>query len=352
MRLDRFDYPLPENLIADRPLPCRSDSRLMVVHRTDARIEHAQFRDLPGLLSRGDLLVFNDSKVIPARLEGTKRPGGARIEVLLLEEKAPLVWEALAQRAIRLSQGTIVDFTETDLCEVEEVLGEGRFLFRFDVGPDWQRFLDRSGSVPLPPYILRKREALSESERNELSKQDRIRYQTAYASTPGSSAAPTAGLHFDPPLLAELERRGIQHAEVTLHVGLDTFSPVTVEEVEDHKMKSEWCACPPGATLKICQRLEGSQGKVVAVGTTAARTLESYARAGWPDHPLRTELFLKPGDSFLATGALLTNFHLPKSTLLMLVSAFMGDELRCRAYQEAVQEKYRFYSYGDAMLIL
>jgi S-adenosylmethionine:tRNA ribosyltransferase-isomerase len=352
MLVSDFDYALPGELIADRPLPRRPDSRLMVISRTTGTIDHRIFRDFPGLLAPGDLLVLNRSKVIPARLFGIKQGGGARIEILLLEQRGPMVWEALAQRAIRLAVGTIVEFPEGNSCEVVEVLGDGRFVFRFSVNSSWETFLECFGTLPLPPYILKKREELPEQERHELELLDRERYQTTYAKQAGSAAAPTAGLHFDELLLENLEQMGVELGEVLLHVGIDTFTPVTADRVEDHKMKSEWCYCPPATTGQIRLRHQGEKGRVIAVGTTSCRTLESYARQGWPETPIRSELFLKPGDPFLAIQGLLTNFHLPRSTLLMLVSAFMGNELRCQAYEAALRERYRFYSYGDAMLIL
>ena len=259
--------------------------------------------------------------------------------------------ECIAQRAIRLSPGTLVDFEDAAFCEVIESFGDGRFLFRFQPRGDWREFLKKNGEVPLPPYILKKRTGLSERELSALEDLDRERYQTAYAQRPGSAAAPTAGLHFTPKILGELKEKRIGNARVTLHVGMDTFSPVTVEKVEDHQMKSEWCECPTATRLAIhSAKAEG--GRVVAVGTTTTRALESYARQSWPEYPIRTDLFLKPGDDFRVVDALITNFHLPKSTLLMMISAFMGNDLRIRAYQEAVKERYRFYSYGDAMLIM
>lgn len=352
MLVSNFEYYLPSELIADRPLPQRPDSRLMVVSRAAGTIEHHVFRDLPHILAPNDLLVLNRSKVIPARLNGIKRRGGARIEILLLEQRGPLVWEALAQRAIRLAVGTVVEFSGENSCQVLEVLGEGRFVFRFSLASDWEVFLEEYGTVPLPPYILRKREDLSEEERHDLDELDRERYQTTYASQPGSAAAPTAGLHFDRALLDELKQKGIDLRPVLLHVGIDTFTPVTSERVEDHKMKSEWCHCPTATADQIRLRLPGGAGRVIAVGTTSCRTIESYVRSDWPETPIRTGLFLIPGDPFLATQGLLTNFHLPCSTLLMLVSAFMGNDLRRQVYETAIREKYRFYSYGDAMLIL
>lgn len=352
MRVDDFDYPLPEELIADRPSQNRADSRLMLVNREKSTIEHHSFRDLPRLLQAGDVLVFNHSRVIPARLFGTKRGGGARIEILLLEEKGDHCWEALAQRAIRLNPGTCIDFTDGDCCHVAEVLGEGRFILRFSFQGTWLDFLNRVGSVPIPPYILKQREKLPAEEQRALAEIDRERYQTEFAEIPGSAAAPTAGLHFDQPLLAELRTQGLQLASVVLHVGLDTFSPVVVEQVEDHKMKSEWCYCPGETAQLIEETSRRNASRVIAVGTTSCRAIESCARLDWPADPIRTALFIKPGDPFLVTEGLLTNFHLPKSTLLMLVSAFMGNDLRKRAYEAAVKEKYRFYSYGDAMLII
>lgn len=352
MLVSDFDYPLPSELIADRPLPARPDSRLMLVSRERGTIEHYVFKDLLSLLVPEDLLILNRSRVIPARIFGTKHSGGARIELLLLEQRGPMVWEALAQRAIRLSVGTVVEFSDDDSCQVLEVLGEGRFVFRFSLASSWEVFLEEHGELPLPPYIQRKRLELTQEERHELEELDRERYQTTYATQPGSAASPTAGLHFDEPLLADLREKGVVLGGVLLHVGIDTFTPVTTEQVEDHVMKSEWCHCPPATTHKIRARLSGERGRVIAVGTTSCRTIESYARQDWPENPIRTSLFLKPGDPFLATQGLLTNFHLPKSTLLMLVSAFMGNDLRRQAYEVALREKYRFYSYGDAMLIL
>lgn len=350
MRMDEFDYDLPADRIADRPLLNRSDSRLMVVDRKTGGILHRTFRDLSEFLLPGDFLVLNDSRVIPARLWGTKRDGGAGIEILLLERIANMEWECIAQRAIRLREGTVVDFGEGNSCEVVAVLPAGRFVFRFATQLPWETFLDQYGEIPLPPYIHRRREELTETQRIELAVMDRERYQTTYAAPPGSAAAPTAGLHFDLPILDRLRAMGVDIGYVTLHVGLDTFSPVTVDRVEDHRMKGEWCQCPPETAERIRRVKESGEGRVIGVGTTVCRTLETYSRAGWPDGPLKSELFLKPGDNFQALDLLLTNFHLPKSTLLLLVSAFLGDGLRKRAYEEAIQEGYRFYSYGDAML--
>jgi S-adenosylmethionine:tRNA ribosyltransferase-isomerase len=351
MRVDEFDYPLPEHLIADRPLPNRSDSRLMLVDRASGVIDHRRFVDLPDLLKHGDLLVFNDSKVFPARLFGTKKGGGARIEILLLEQRDPRLWEVLAQRTIRLSVGTVVDFSEESYCVVTEILGEGRFVFRFHIRGDWESFLRSHGEIPLPPYIHKKRKALDAQDRLALEKEDANRYQTVYAEPTGSAAAPTAGLHFDEAILQSIKAAGIETAQVTLHVGLDTFAPVTVALVEDHSMKTEWCHCPY-ETVKRIQHTQERGGRIVAVGTTTCRTLETYAREEWPEGPIRSKLFIKPGDEFLCVDSLLTNFHLPRSTLLILVSAFMGNDLRRAAYEEAIREEYRFYSYGDAMLVL
>jgi S-adenosylmethionine:tRNA ribosyltransferase-isomerase len=268
-----------------------------------------------------------------------------------LEELEPLRWEVLAHRAIRLSVGTVVEISDTDTCIVQEVLGEGRFVVRFDIQADWESFLATHGEVPLPPYIQKKRRDLDPDTSALLEKEDPSRYQTVYAKRAGSAAAPTAGLHFDETLLRGIEEVGLATESVTLHVGLDTFAPVTVALVEDHSMKTEWCHCPY-ETVKRIQHTQERGGRIVAVGTTTCRTLETYARENWPEGPTRSNLFIKPGDEFLCVDALLTNFHLPRSTLLMLVSAFMGNDLRRAAYEEAVREEYRFYSYGDAMLIL
>jgi len=351
MNIDDFDYRLPEHLIADRPSENRTDSRLMVIHRDAHRIEHNNFKNLSELLDPSDLLVLNDTKVIPARLYGKKRGGGAKIEILLLEEREPLMWEGVAQRAIRLSEGTVVEFGETAAARVVDVQGEGKFLFRFDLEGDWEDFLEAHGEVPLPPYVLRARSGLKEADRKRIEVSDQERYQTVYAESPGSSAAPTAGLHFDEDLFDRLAEKGIDRAFVTLHVGLDTFCPVTVSNVKDHQMHSEWCNCPKETRSKI-QETKDKGGKVIAVGTTSCRTLESYSAQGWPEESIRTRLFMIPGYDFQCVDCLLTNFHLPRSTLLMLVSAFMGMELWIRAYEEAIREGYRFYSYGDAMLIL
>jgi S-adenosylmethionine:tRNA ribosyltransferase-isomerase len=351
VRVDEFDYHLPEELIADRPPANREDSRLLVVRREEANIEHRFFRDLPCLLKPGDLTVVNNTRVLPARLWGKKRGGGARIEILLLQERAPLEWETIAQRAIRLSEGTVVEFPNGDSCEVVEALGSGKFVFRFHLERDWDRFLGEAGEIPLPPYIRKKRESLPEAERDLLRREDLARYQTTFAHHPGSAAAPTAGLHFTDGMFSQLSSEGIGRAEVTLHVGLDTFAPVLEEEVEDHKIHTEWCWCPRETVERIAST-RNSGGRIVAVGTTTCRTLETYARRGWPAGPVFSNLFLKPGDRFETTDLLLTNFHLPRSTLLMMVSAFMGNDLRRRVYESAIGEGYRFYSYGDAMLIV
>ncbi len=351
MRVEDFDYTLPDDLIAERPCPERNRSRLMVIHRHSGEINHRYFQDLPQILTPGDLLVTNDTEVIPARLFGTKRGGGAKIEILLLEERSSLVWECIAQRAIRLSVGTVIDFGQGGACEVVEGLGEGRFVFQFLPDRNWKEFLILNGEVPLPPYILKKRESLPEKDRRDLEKLDSERYQTVYARAAGSAAAPTAGLHFTQRLLDELRANGVEIAGVTLHVGMDTFSPVMVDRVEDHQMKSEWCECPAETWSSIMATKEKGR-RVISVGTTTTRTLESYSRREWPKEPIRTDLFLAPGDSFQVVDALITNFHLPRSTLLMMISAFMGNDLRIRAYREAVEKRYRFYSYGDAMLIL
>jgi S-adenosylmethionine:tRNA ribosyltransferase-isomerase len=333
-----FHYELPAELIAQRPLPRRSDSRLLHLERSGSDRADRMFRDLPGLLQRGDLLVFNDTRVIPARLFGRKDTGG-RVEIML--ERLLSDDEILAQLrvskpprkggAIRLEDGTRL-----------EVVERGGAFFRLRVeGGGMARKLDELGHVPLPPYIRRGDDA-----------DDRSRYQTVYAARPGAVAAPTAGLHFDADLLGELDRRGVRRAAVTLHVGAGTFQPVRCEDIRDHRMHAEWLEVSP----EVCDavrttRAEG--GRVVAVGTTAVRSLETAAGGGRIE-PFcgESRLFIYPGYDFRVVDGLVTNFHLPESTLLMLVCALAGTERTLEAYRHAVDQRYRFFSYGDAMLVL
>lgn len=332
-----FDFELPEACIAQEPLE-RGQSRLLALTESESQ-RHRSIADLPDLLEPGDLLVLNDTRVLPARLFGRRRTGGGRVEILLAERLGPRHWEALLRPGRRARPGTQIDLAEGFGAEVESKGEDGRFrlLFSDEVEP----WLESIGHIPLPPYIKRPD-----------APNDRERYQTVYANNPGAIAAPTAGLHFTESLLAELTAKGIEQAKVTLHVGLGTFKPVTATLVHEHKMDGERYEIPESAAAAI-RRARSNGGRVVAVGTTVVRTLESAARetgeitAGRG----RTELFITPGFPFRAVDLLLTNFHLPRSTLLMLVCALAGKERVLDAYREAVQEGYRFYSYGDAMLL-
>ncbi|MBX6351751.1 MAG: tRNA preQ1(34) S-adenosylmethionine ribosyltransferase-isomerase QueA [Thermoflavifilum sp.] len=341
MRVDLFDYELPEELIAQTPLEDRADSRLMVVDPVNERIEHARFRDIGRFLRPGDVLVLNNSKVLRARLYGTKADTGARVECLLVRpvHDAENEWLALARPAKRLRPGTVIQFDDGRVtAEVTATADEGMRVLRFHLDEPMEAFLERAGEVPLPPYI-----------REPLKDQDR--YQTVYAQQPGSIAAPTAGLHFTEQLLDEVRAMGVQVHFVTLHVGIGTFRPVKVERVEEHHMHSEWYEVSPQTASAVNQaKAEGR--RVIAVGTTALRTLEAAGASG----ELRsgsgeTDLFVYPGYRFRIVDALITNFHLPKSTLMMLVAALMGIDFTKRAYETAVRERYRFFSFGDAMFI-
>ncbi|MFD1426508.1 S-adenosylmethionine:tRNA ribosyltransferase-isomerase [Kroppenstedtia sanguinis] len=343
MDVSQFDFELPEELIAQEPAQKRSGSRLMVVNREEQTTEHRRFPDLLEYLHPGDVLVLNDTRVRPARLVGEKEETGARIELLLLNPLGGDRWEALVKPAKRVKEGTVIRFGDGQLQavaqEVTDAAGGRVFQLRYS-GQDLESLLERLGEMPLPPYIHRR---LDEPER----------YQTVYSRALGSAAAPTAGLHFTEDLLQHAKDKGVQIVTITLHVGLGTFRPVTAESVEAHQMHAEFYEVSEEAAEQI--RLAQAKGnRVVAVGTTSVRTLETVARdqgeiraaRGW------TDIFIYPGFPFRVTDALLTNFHLPKSTLLMLVSAFASRELMLQAYQRAVREKYRFFSFGDAMLIL
>ncbi|QYJ14568.1 S-adenosylmethionine:tRNA ribosyltransferase-isomerase [Rubrobacter xylanophilus DSM 9941] len=327
MRTDELDYELPQELIAQRPAEPRDASRLMVVDVPSGRISHHVFRELPGFLRPGDVLVLNETKVIPTRLFAS-RPGGGEVELLFLGERGG-VWEALARPSRRLRPGMRLLAGEGESLEVVKELGEGRWLVR---GSDVAGLLERAGRMPLPPYI----EPTPEAEAS---------YQTVYARTPGSAAAPTAGFHFTDRVLRGVEEAGARIARVVLHVGLGTFAPVRVERLEDHRMHREYYAVPE-ETARAVEEAE----RVVAVGTTVVRTLESWARSGVREG--ESDLFIYPGYEWRAVDALITNFHLPRSTLLALVMSFAGKELVREAYEVAVSERYRFYSFGDAMLLL
>lgn len=332
-----FDYELPPDRIAQHPAP-RGESRLLVLDREGPE-RHRHVRDLPELLRPGDLLVINDTRVIPARLFG-RRAGGGQIEILLTGKAGEREWDALVKPGRRARPGTVITLDESLTAEILEKEETGRHRLRFS--EPIEPHLERLGHMPLPPYIQREDEA-----------EDRERYQTVWARTPGAIAAPTAGLHFTRDILDRLTAAGVEIAEVTLHVGLGTFKPVTAEKIEDHRMESERWEVKESTAAAIC-RTRARGGRIAAVGTTVVRTLESAALAGEGEIQAgsgATELFITPGFRFRAVDLLLTNFHLPKSTLLMLVSAFAGRERVLAAYEEAIREEYRFYSYGDAMLV-
>jgi S-adenosylmethionine:tRNA ribosyltransferase-isomerase len=345
LAMSDFDYDLPHELIAQEPLSDRSASRLMVLDPDCHGISHHSFTDLPGHLDPGDLLVLNDSRVIPARLVG-KRETGGEVELLLLRETIPRQWLCLMRPARRLRIKERVRFADwrhpdadVATATVVEKRDDGQGIVELD--GTLAGHLEDYGRVPLPPYIHHHLE-------------DQERYQTVYAAAPGSAAAPTAGLHFTDDVFAALTKRGIETARVTLHVGLDTFRPVTADYAEDHVIHKEWCSVPAEAAEAIAlARRRGS--KVVAVGTTAARTLESYGRhvGGVPGEPFSgmTGIYITPGYEWTMVDAMVTNFHLPKSTLLLMMSAFAGKELLFAAYREAIRERYRFFSFGDAMLV-
>lgn len=341
MKTSDFYYHLPDALIAQTPLERRDASRLMRLDRSTGAVEHHRFWELPELLRPGDLLVLNDSRVLPARLYGEKASTGAAIQFLLLERRSADTWEILVKPGKRARPGTVVRFGDGLLeGEILEVLEGGNRLARFAWQGEFYQVLERIGQMPLPHYIT-----------GELK--DRERYQTVYARETGSAAAPTAGLHFTPELLARLQERGIGAAYVTLHVGLGTFRPVKTEEVADHRMHSEHYHLPAETADKI-NACKAAAGRVIAVGTTSCRTLESvWRREGRiAESEGYTDIFLYPGKDFGVLDGLITNFHLPESTLIMLVAAFAGYGHTMEAYRAAVEERYRFYSFGDAMLIV
>jgi S-adenosylmethionine:tRNA ribosyltransferase-isomerase len=350
LELKDFYYRLPPELIAQSPLAERHDSRLMLLERETGRVSHHSFRDLPGLLSPEDMLVMNHTRVFPARLLGRREGSGGRVELLLVREREPGLWEAICRPARRLKPGSRVVFGEGAgrlTAEVVERLGPGRRLCRLDHSGELGPLLEQLGKMPLPPYIRR-------DEEDRQAPQDRERYQTVYAEQRGSIAAPTAGLHFSAEVLDELDRRGVERLPLTLHVGPGTFIPVRVEKVSEHRMEVELYDIPR-ETAAAVERGKGQGRRLVAVGTTTTRALE-YAWSGAEGRFSRLEggadIFIYPGYRFGCIDALLTNFHLPESTLIMLVSALAGREAVLAAYAEAVREQYRFYSYGDCMLVL
>lgn len=353
MRVDEFDYKLPPELIAQTPLQQRSESRLLVANPVEQSIIHSSFKSLTEFLQPGDVLVFNNSKVLPARLYGMKRGTGAKIEILLLKPMAGAQWSVLARPAKRVHAGDELEFHHEGVllatALVKEVLDEGLRVVEFHLSKtstaksafnqmSFEQFLDQAGSMPLPPYI----------QQPLLDKQ---RYQTVYAKVPGSVAAPTAGLHFTEQLLHQLVQMGVHVEYLTLHVGLGTFRPVQVSRVEEHAMHSETYEVPQSVAATV-NRARDEGRRVIAVGTTALRTLESAGntgrlQAGRDD----TSIFIYPGYQFQMVDALITNFHLPKSTLIMLVATMMGLEFTKTVYEEAVRDRYRFFSFGDAMFI-
>jgi len=340
MKKSDFFYDLPPELIAQHPAEPRDSSRLMVLDKASGAAEHRRFSGICDLLSENDCLILNDTRVLPARLYGVREDTGASVEFLLLTQKDGDTWEALAGPGKKAKPGTAFIFGEGLMRgEVTESLENGNRLIRFTFDGSFFDLLDKIGQLPLPHYIT-----------EELA--DRERYQTVYSKEPGSAAAPTAGLHFTPELLDRIRKKGVRVGFLTLHVGLGTFRPVKADKIEDHHMHSEYYTLPQ-STADIINNTKTKGGRVVAVGTTCCRTLESVASAegeiaardGW------TDIFIYPGYKFKCVDALLTNFHLPESTLIMLVSAFCGHENTMRAYKIAVEEKYRFFSFGDAMLV-
>ena len=339
MRKSDFYFDLPEELIAQTPLERRDSSRLLHLDKTTGELEHRHFYDLLDYLREGDCMVFNDSRVLPARLIGS-RPTGGSVELVLLRDLGEGRWECLSRPGRKTKPGTEILFGNGELkATVESVAEGGNRIVRFDYEGIFLEVLERLGKMPLPPYI-----------KEEL--QDNERYQTVYSREIGSAAAPTAGLHFTKELMEKIAAKGVKLCYVTLHVGLGTFRPVKAEEIEDHEMHSEFCIIPE-ETARIVSETKKKGGRVIAVGTTSCRTLESFARedgslpatSGW------TNIFIYPGYTFKCVDALVTNFHLPESTLIMLVSALAGREHVLHAYEEAVKERYRFFSFGDAMFI-
>lgn len=341
MKTSDFYFDLPEELIAQEPLKDRASSRLLVVHKDTEEMEHRHFRDIKSYLREGDCLIINDTKVLPARLYGERVGTGAHIEVLLLVRKDINTWEVLVRPGKKARPGDKISFGGGKLvAEVLETIEGGNRIIRFEYDGVFESILDELGEMPLPPYITHKLE-------------DKERYQTVYAKHDGSAAAPTAGLHFTPELLQEISDMGVKIAHVTLHVGLGTFRPVKAEDILDHEMHSEYYVVEE-EQAQIMNEARKNGGRLIAVGTTSTRTLESvtdengvvHAGSGW------TKIFIYPGYRFKAIDCLITNFHLPESTLIMLVSALMGKDLVMRAYEEAVRQRYRFFSFGDACLFL
>lgn len=345
--LDAYDYILPRELIAQHPLPRRTDARLMVVDRKSATIDHRYIRDLPELLGENDLLVLNDTKVIPARLVGYRQTTRGRWYGLYLESDELGIWKLLCKTRGKMEPGESIMLQDREsrdavVLRMLSKQDDGSWVAVPEVQDDPLKILDKVGRVPLPPYI----------RDGEMIDEDLAQYQTVYAKTPGSVAAPTAGLHFTPELIKQLTERAVQIEHVTLHVGAGTFRPIKADKLDEHVMHTEWCKLSKSTANKLsAARREGK--RIIAVGTTSLRTLETASSSGeFEVFSGPTDIFIKPPHTFNGAQGLLTNFHLPRSTLLVLVHAFGGEKLMRRAYEEAMEEKYRFYSYGDAMLIL
>ena len=340
MKTSDFYYELPQELIAQDPLEDRSSSRLMVLNKNNGRVSHKRFSDITKYLRAGDCLVLNNTKVIPARLLGIKEDTGAAVEVFLLKRLDANTWETLVKPGKKLKPGARVVFGDGLLkCEIKDVVQEGNRIVSFEFDGIWEEVLDKLGEMPLPPYITHKLK-------------DKNRYQTVYAKFEGSAAAPTAGLHFTKELLKKIEDMGVDIAYVTLHVGLGTFRPVKVDDVTDHHMHSEYYIVDKDAADKI-NRAKDNKRRVICVGTTSCRTIESAADENGHIEPVEgdTSIFIYPGYKFKVLDCLITNFHLPESTLIMLVSALAGKDNVLNAYEEAVKERYRFFSFGDAMFV-
>ncbi len=339
MKTEEFNYYLPEDLIAQHPLDNRAQSRLLILGRKDGSIEHKHFYDIVDYLQKGDVLVLNDTKVIPARIFGHRENKEENIEILLLKQKEDDIWECLTKPGKKTKVGSEVIISDKLKAEVVSVSEDGSRFIKFHYDGIFNEILDELGEMPLPPYIKAKLE-------------DKDRYQTVYSKKQGSAAAPTAGLHFTEKLLEEIKDMGVEIAYLTLHIGLGTFRPVKVEDVENHHMHSEYYTVSK-ETVDTVNKAKSEGRRVIAVGTTSVRTLESIAdyrgfiseKSGW------TDIFIYPGYNFKCVDGLITNFHLPESTLFMLVSAFATKEIIFRAYEEAIREKYRFFSFGDAMFI-
>jgi S-adenosylmethionine:tRNA ribosyltransferase-isomerase len=341
MHISELDYDLPEELIAQEPIRPRDASRMLVLHRQTGELEHRVFLDLPEYLRPDDVVVLNNTRVLRARLRGRREPGGGKVEALLLTEREPGLWEALVYPGQRAQPGRQVTLLEGRLhAEVIARTEDGGRLLRFQEGEEVLEAIAQAGEVPLPPYIHQ-------------PVQDEHDYQTVYADVPGASAAPTAGLHFTETSLAAVRAAVQEVVYVTLHTGLGTFRPVQTERVEDHQMHNEWYSIPP-ETARVVNAARREGRRVVAVGTTSARALEAAVQAdgSLKEGPAETALFITPGCQFKVVGALLTNFHMPRTTLLALLFAFAGREQVLRAYQEAVRQRYRFLSFGDAMLVI